>query len=94
MVSMLKSSRKAGRRRLVANAFNGNLVVKPVPDTLQDTYTPNGVCFGNRPSQATAADRDKVNVSGELEVDGIIYVTMTGILVAVKESHPVFYGWH
>ncbi len=37
---------------------------------------------------------DRVNVSGELKVDGVVTATMTGLFVAVKESHPAFYRWH
>jgi len=43
---------------------------------------------------ATKVDGDMANVSGELKVDGTITATMTGLFVAVKESHPAFYRWH
>jgi len=45
-------------------------------------------------ARATKVEGDRVNVSGELKVDGIVTATMTGLFVAVKESHPAFYRWH
>ena len=42
----------------------------------------------------TKVDGDRVNVSGELIVDGAVTATMGGLFVAVKESHPAFYRWH
>ena len=43
---------------------------------------------------ATKIDGDRVNVSGELKVDGTVTATMAGLFIAVKESHPAFYRWH
>jgi acyl-coenzyme A thioesterase PaaI-like protein len=43
---------------------------------------------------ATKVEGDRVNVSGELKVDGTVTATMTGLFIAVKESHPAFYRWH
>jgi acyl-coenzyme A thioesterase PaaI-like protein len=168
---------------LVANDFNGNPALGPVPENLQDKYAPNGVCFGCGPKNteglqlksvpvgdaivadwkpkphhvafgnfgnggiisvlmdcqsnwaaayalmklrglssppgtvtseytvkflkpspidkewqlrawATAIDGDRVTVSGELRVDRILTATMTGLFMAVRESHPAFYRWH
>jgi hypothetical protein len=45
-------------------------------------------------ARATAIDGDRVGVSGELKVDGVVTATMNGAFVAVKESHPAFYPWH
>jgi acyl-coenzyme A thioesterase PaaI-like protein len=45
-------------------------------------------------ARATRVEGDRVNVSGELKVDGVVTATMTGLFVAVKESHPAFYRWH
>jgi len=45
-------------------------------------------------AQATKVDGDRVNVSGELKVDGVVTATMTGLFVAVRKSHPAFYRWH
>ncbi|HYA56088.1 MAG TPA: PaaI family thioesterase [Nitrososphaerales archaeon] len=45
-------------------------------------------------ARATKVEGDRVNVSGELKVDGTVTATMTGLFVAVKESHPAFYRWH
>jgi len=45
-------------------------------------------------ARATKVEGDRVNVSGELKVDGIVTATMTGLFVAVRESHPAFYRWH
>ena len=45
-------------------------------------------------ARATKVEGDRVKVSGELKVDGIVTATMTGLFVAVKESHPAFYRWH
>jgi len=45
-------------------------------------------------ARATKVEGDRVNVSGELKVDGILTATMTGLFVAVKKSHPAFYRWH
>jgi len=45
-------------------------------------------------ARATKVEGNRVNVSGELRVDGIVTATMTGLFVAVKESHPAFYRWH
>ena len=45
-------------------------------------------------ARATKIKGDRVNVSGELKVDGIVTATMTGLFVAVRESHPAFYRWH
>jgi len=43
---------------------------------------------------ATKIEGNKVNVSGELKVDGDTTATMNGTFVAVKEGHPAFYRWH
>lgn len=45
-------------------------------------------------ARATKVDGDGVHVSGDLKVDGAVTATMTGLFVAVKESHPAFYRWH
>jgi acyl-coenzyme A thioesterase PaaI-like protein len=45
-------------------------------------------------ARATAIDGDMVNVSGELRVGGVVTATMTGVFVAVRESHPAFHRWH
>jgi len=45
-------------------------------------------------ARATKVEGDRVNVSGELKVDGTVTATMTGLFVAVNESHPAFYRWH
>ena len=42
----------------------------------------------------TKLNGDRVNVSGELRVDGVVTATMTGLFVAVNETHPAFYRWH
>jgi hypothetical protein len=42
----------------------------------------------------TKIEDDRVNVSGELKVDGIVTATMTGLYVAVKEDHPASHRWH
>lgn len=42
---------------------------------------------------ATKIDGDKVTVSGELRVDNVVTATMTGLFIAVKESHPAFHRW-
>ncbi len=42
---------------------------------------------------ATKMEGDRVNVSGELNVDGVTTATMTGLFVAVKENHPAFHRW-
>jgi len=44
-------------------------------------------------AQATKVEGDRVSVSGELRVGGIVTATMTGLFVAVRESHPAFYRW-
>jgi acyl-coenzyme A thioesterase PaaI-like protein len=43
---------------------------------------------------ATKVEGDRVAVSGELEVGGVVTSTMSGLFVAVKETHPAFYRWH
>lgn len=45
-------------------------------------------------ARVTKFDGDGVHVSGDLKVDGAVTATMTGLFVAVKESHPAFYRWH
>ncbi len=42
---------------------------------------------------ATRRDGDKVNANGELKVGGVVTATMTGLFVAVKETHPAFHRW-
>jgi acyl-coenzyme A thioesterase PaaI-like protein len=44
-------------------------------------------------ARATKIDGDKVDVEGELKVDGVVTASMTGHFVAVKESHPAFHRW-
>lgn len=44
-------------------------------------------------SWATRMEGDKVNVSGELSVGGVVTATMTGLFVAVGEGHPAFDRW-
>jgi uncharacterized protein (TIGR00369 family) len=36
---------------------------------------------------------DRVEVEGEIEVEGAITVRMTGTYLAVKENHPAFHRW-
>jgi len=45
-------------------------------------------------ARATRVKGDRVSVSGELKVDGMVTATMTGLFIAVRESHPAFYRWH
>lgn len=42
---------------------------------------------------ATKIEGDRVGVSGELKVDGAVTATMTGLFVAVKDTHPAFHRW-
>jgi acyl-CoA thioesterase FadM len=42
---------------------------------------------------ATKIDGDRVSAAGELRVGGTVTATMTGLFVAVKESHPAFHRW-
>ena len=42
---------------------------------------------------ATKMEGDRVNASGELEVGGALTATMTGLFIAVRESHPAFHRW-
>jgi len=42
---------------------------------------------------ATKIDGEKVSASGELKVDGVVTAKMTGLFIAVKESHPAFHRW-
>lgn len=42
---------------------------------------------------ATGIDGDKVSVSGELKVEGVVTARMSGLFVAVKETHPAFHRW-
>ncbi|MDG6902985.1 MAG: PaaI family thioesterase [Nitrososphaerota archaeon] len=42
---------------------------------------------------ATKIEGDRAWVSGELKVDGVATATMSGLFVAVKESHPAFHRW-
>ncbi len=42
---------------------------------------------------ATRIDGDKVNARGELKVGGVVTATMTGLFIAVKETHPAFHRW-
>lgn len=44
-------------------------------------------------SWATKFEGDRVSVSGELRVDGVVTATMAGVFVAVKETHPAFHRW-
>ena len=43
---------------------------------------------------ATKVDGDRVNAMGELRVGGVVTSAMSGLFVAVKESHPAFHRWH
>jgi len=36
---------------------------------------------------------NRVEVEGEIEVDGVITVRMTGTYLEVKENHPAFHRW-
>ena len=45
-------------------------------------------------ARAVKIDGDKVRVTGELKVGGVLTATMSGLFVAVGESHPAFYRWH
>ena len=45
-------------------------------------------------AKATRVRGNKAEVSGELEVGGVVTASMTGMFVAVDESHPAFYRWH
>ena len=42
----------------------------------------------------TKVEGDRVSASGQLKVGGTVTATMTGLFVAVRESHPAFYRWH
>jgi acyl-coenzyme A thioesterase PaaI-like protein len=44
-------------------------------------------------ARATEIDGDKVNATGELKVGGSVTAEMTGVFVAVKETHPAFHRW-
>jgi acyl-coenzyme A thioesterase PaaI-like protein len=44
-------------------------------------------------ARVTKIEGDRVTVSGELKVDGIVTATMDGLFVAVKEGHPAFDRW-
>ena len=44
-------------------------------------------------ARATKVEGDRVSVTGELRVEGVVTATMSGLFVAVKESHPAFYRW-
>ncbi len=41
----------------------------------------------------TKIDGDRVSAAGELKVRGEATATMSGIFIAVKESHPAFHRW-
>ena len=43
---------------------------------------------------ATKVDGDQVKAMGELRVGGVVTSAMSGLFVAVKESHPAFHRWH
>lgn len=45
-------------------------------------------------ARATKIERHRVDVSGELKVEGVTTATMNGTFVEVKEGHPAFYRWH
>ena len=45
-------------------------------------------------AKATKVAGNRVEVSGELKVNGVVTASMTGEFVAVDESHPAFYRWH
>lgn len=70
------------------------------PGTVTSEYTVKFLCPSpidkkwRLSARATRVEGDRVNVSGELKVDGILTATMTGLFVAVKKSHPAFYRWH
>lgn len=42
---------------------------------------------------ATKVEGDRVEVSGELSVDGVVTAKMTGLFIAVREDHPAFHRW-
>ncbi len=42
---------------------------------------------------ATKIEGDRVSAAGELKVGGVVTATMSGLFVAVKESHPAFHRW-
>jgi len=44
-------------------------------------------------ARADKVEGDKVEVEGEIEVDGTITVRMTGTYLGVKEGHPAFHRW-
>jgi len=44
-------------------------------------------------ARATKIDGDKVNAAGELRVGGSVTAEMTGLFVAVGETHPAFHRW-
>jgi hypothetical protein len=69
------------------------------PGTVTSEYT---VKFLNPPpigppwqlaARATAIDEDRVSVSGELRVENVVTATMTGLFIAVGDSHPAFHWW-
>lgn len=44
-------------------------------------------------ARAVKVEGDRVEVEGEIEVDGAITVRMSGTYLAVKEGHPAFHRW-
>lgn len=54
--------------------------------------TPTGRALHVR-ARPVKVEGDKVEVEGELEVDGAITVKMSGTYLAVKEGHPAFHRW-
>jgi acyl-coenzyme A thioesterase PaaI-like protein len=44
-------------------------------------------------ARATKIEGDRAWVSAELKVAGALTATMSGLFVAVKESHPAFHRW-
>ncbi len=43
---------------------------------------------------ATKIEGDRVNAAGELKVLGEVTAMMSGLFVAVRETHPAFHRWH
>jgi acyl-coenzyme A thioesterase PaaI-like protein len=54
--------------------------------------TPTGRTLHLR-ARPVRVEGDRVEVEGELEVDGAITVKMSGTYLAVKEGHPAFHRW-
>jgi acyl-coenzyme A thioesterase PaaI-like protein len=54
--------------------------------------TPVGKALHVR-ARPVKVEGDRVEVEGELEVDGVATVKMSGTYLAVREGHPAFHRW-